>query len=253
MSCGLKIDVISLFPEMFKALEQGITGRAKKQNHYSLDVTNPRDFAKDNHKTVDDKPYGGGPGMLMKYQPIKDALDTVVDLGKTYPSQKVIYLSPQGKQLKHNDVKRLSQSEHIVLLCGRYEGIDERLIDCYVDEEWSIGDYVLSGGELAAMTLIDAMVRLIPGALGDDNSAVNDSFYQGLLDYPHYTRPEKIDGSNVPEVLLSGNHKKIEDWRMCQSLERTWKRRPDLLDDIELNKEQKKMLKQIIEQHEKTN
>jgi len=250
MSCGLKIDVISLFPEMFKALDQGITGRAKKQNYYSLDIINPRDFAKDNHKTVDDKPYGGGPGMLMKYQPMKKALDTVVNSGKIYPSEKVIYLSPQGRQLKHEDVKRLSKIEHIVLLCGRYEGIDERLIDNYVDEEWSIGDYVLSGGELAAMTLIDAMVRLIPGALGDDNSAVNDSFYQGLLDYPHYTRPESIDGRNVPEVLLSGNHKKIEDWRLYKSLERTWNRRPDLLKDFDLSKQQKQMLEQIIEKND---
>jgi len=188
--------------------------------------------------------------MLMKYQPMKKALDTVVNSGKIYPSEKVIYLSPQGRQLKHEDVKRLSKIEHIVLLCGRYEGIDERLIDNYVDEEWSIGDYVLSGGELAAMTLIDAMVRLIPGALGDDNSAVNDSFYQGLLDYPHYTRPESIDGRNVPEVLLSGNHKKIEDWRLYKSLERTWNRRPDLLKDFDLSKQQKQMLEQIIEKND---
>ncbi|MFK5891613.1 MAG: tRNA (guanosine(37)-N1)-methyltransferase TrmD [Pseudomonadota bacterium] len=249
----LKIDVISLFPDMFKVLDQGITGRAKKQNYYSLDILNPRDFTRDKHKTVDDKPYGGGPGMLMKYQPLKEALDTVVNSGKTYRSEKVIYLSPQGRQLKHADVKRLSQIEHIVLLCGRYEGIDERLIDCCVDEEWSIGDYVLSGGELAAMTLIDAMVRLIPGALGDDDSAVNDSFYHGLLDYPHYTRPDSVDGKNVPPVLKSGNHKKIEQWRMYQSLERTWKRRPDLLKNIELNEEQKQMLNQIIEKNELIN
>ena len=249
MSERLKIDVISLLPDMFKALDLGITGRAKK-DYYSLDIINPRDFTRDKHKTIDDKPYGGGPGMLMKYQPVKEALDSIKNSGKTYRSEKVIYLSPQGRQLKHKDVKRLSQMEHIVLLCGRYEGIDERLIDCCVDEEWSIGDYVLSGGELAAMTLIDAMVRLIPGALGDDDSAVNDSFYQGLLDYPHYTRPESVDGKYVPPVLMSGNHKKIDYWRKYQSLERTWKRRPDLLKDIELNQEQKQMLDQIIEKNE---
>ncbi len=241
----MKIDVISLFPEMFKALDVGITGRAKKKDIYSLDVINPRDFTKDVHRTVDDKPYGGGPGMLMKYQPIKDALDSVVSLAKKNSSTKIIYLSPVGRQLKHNDIKHLSEQQHIVMLCGRYEGIDERLIESYVDEEWSIGDYVLSGGELAAMTLIDAMVRLLPGALGDDNSAVNDSFYQGLLDYPHYTRPDSVDDLSVPEVLLTGNHKKIEQWRMVKSLERTWKRRPDLLENVELTEQQKKMLEQI--------
>ncbi len=246
----MKIDVISLFPEMFKALDQGITGRARKYNFYSLDIINPRDFTRDKHKTIDDKPYGGGPGMLMKYQPVKEALDTIVNTDRTYNSQRVIYLSPQGRQLKHKDVKRLSRIEHLVLLCGRYEGIDERLIDCCVDEEWSIGDYVLSGGELAAMTLIDAMVRLIPGALGDDDSAENDSFYQGLLDYPHYTRPDSIDGKNVPQVLISGDHKKIEQWRMYKSLQRTWQRRPDLLKNTELNEEQKQMLDQIIENNE---
>ncbi|MFK5983900.1 MAG: tRNA (guanosine(37)-N1)-methyltransferase TrmD [Pseudomonadota bacterium] len=245
MQSRLKIDVISLLPDMFKALDLGITGRAKKQGIYSLDIINPRDFTRDKHKTVDDKPYGGGPGMLMKYQPIKEALASVADATQAACQKTVIYLSPVGRQLKHKDVKRLSQQQHIVLLCGRYEGIDERLIDQCVDEEWSIGDYVLSGGELAAMTLIDAMVRLIPGALGDDNSAVNDSFYQGLLDYPHYTRPDSINGRNVPEVLLSGNHKRIEQWRMRQSLERTWKRRPDLLENIELTEQQKKMLAQI--------
>jgi tRNA (guanine37-N1)-methyltransferase len=223
----LKIDVISLLPEMFVALDSGITGRAKKQNYYSLNLINPRDFTSDRHKTVDDKPYGGGPGMLMKYEPLKKAIDSVVEKDDNV---KVIYLSPQGRQLKHENIKQLSELEHIVLLCGRYEGIDERLIERCVDEEWSIGDYVLSGGELAAMVLIDSMVRLLPGALGDSESAVNDSFYKGILDHPHYTRPEEIDGMIIPQVLKSGNHQKIDEWRKQQALERTLKRRPDLIE-----------------------
>ena len=241
----LKIDVISLLPEMFNALDSGVTGRAKKQNFYSLNVVNPRDFTSDKHKTVDDKPYGGGPGMLMKYQPLKKAIDSVVD-NANREDTKVIYLSPQGRQLKHQDVKQLVKTPHIVLLCGRYEGIDERLVESSIDQEWSIGDYVLSGGELAAMVLIDAMVRLIPGALGDDESAVNDSFYNGLLDHPHYTRPEEIDGIAIPQVLKSGNHQKIDDWRKYQALQRTLRRRPDLLEELVLTKEQQTLLDKIM-------
>lgn len=241
----LKIDVISLLPEMFQALDCGITGRAKKQNYYSLNIVNPRDFTQDKHKTVDDKPYGGGPGMLMKYQPLKQAINSVIGIDNNKENTKVIYLSPQGQQLKHKDIKRLSKLDHLVLLCGRYEGIDERLIEQIVDEEWSVGDYVLSGGELPAMVLIDAMVRLIPGALGDNDSAINDSFYNGILDHPHYTRPEEIDGISIPQVLKSGNHKKIDDWRKRQALTRTLKRRPDLLNDLELTIEQQAILDQI--------
>lgn len=248
----LKIDVISIFPEMFLALDYGITGRARKQNYFSLSITNPRDFTQDTHRTIDDKSYGGGPGMLMKYQPIKDAIDSTCVNNSTLVKNKnrtrKIYLSPQGKQIKHKDIIELSKSEHIVLLCGRYEGIDERLlIDC-IDEEWSIGDFVLSGGELAAMTLVDAMVRLIPGTLGDDASAINDSFYHGLLDYPQYTRPEEVDGFEVPKVLLSGHHKNIEDWRLFQVLRRTWERRPDLIKELDLDQKQKDMLFQIKNQ-----
>jgi len=241
-----RIDVVSLFPEMLDALNYGITGRAIKHQLFQLDVVNPRDFTEDKHRTVDDRPYGGGPGMLMKYQPLKLALYSAKNRMEGSTSQKVIYLSPQGKQVTQQDIKSLSLNEHLILLCGRYEGIDERLVDDCIDEEWSIGDYVLSGGELPAMVLIDALVRLMPGALGHNESASNDSFYSGLLDHPHYTRPEEIDGKKVPDVLLSGDHQAIADWRLVQSLKRTLQRRPDLLENIELDDKQQKMLQKIL-------
>lgn len=254
-----RIDVISLFPEMFAALKQGITGRAIQNGLIELGVTNPRDFTSDKHRTVDDRPYGGGPGMLMKVQPLKDAICFLQDKKETKElsvagelkakKSKVIYLSPQGQPLTQDKVKEFSSVEHLILLAGRYEGVDERLIEHYVDDECSIGDYVLSGGELPAMVLIDALIRLIPGALGHNESAQNDSFYNGLLDHPHYTRPDDFDGECVPLVLLSGDHKKIEQWRLKQSLGRTWQRRADLLENRQLSEQEQLLLNEFIQQH----
>lgn len=242
-----RIDVVSIFPEMFAALHYGITGRAIKHQLFELDFVNPREFTEDKHRTVDDRPYGGGPGMLMKYQPLERALNEAKGRWTEEGSSKVIYLSPQGKKITQKEINSLGDTEHLVMLCGRYEGIDERVVECCIDEEWSIGDYVLSGGELPAMVLIDALVRLIPGALGHDESASNDSFYSGLLDHPHYTRPEQIDGRKVPQVLLSGDHQAIEEWRMQQSILRTLQRRPELLEKIELDKLQQKLLQKILD------
>lgn len=246
-----RIDVISLFPEMFEAIKSGITGRAIRNGLMDLEITNPRDFTKDKHKTVDDRPYGGGPGMLMKVQPLEDAILFIKQQAENR-NVKVVYLSPQGQPLTQNIVKELSENEQLILLAGRYEGVDERLIEHYVDYECSIGDYVLSGGELPAMVLIDSLIRLIPGALGHNESALNDSFYSGLLDHPHYTRPETlvIEGEDecVPEVLLSGNHKKIEQWRLKQSLGRTWQRRPDLLKDRQLSEQEQQLLQAFIQE-----
>lgn len=249
-----RIDVISLFPQMFDALKQGITGRAIQNGLIELGVTNPRDFTSDKHRTVDDRPYGGGPGMLMKVQPLKDAICFLKNKDNSEDSvvsqkSKVIYLSPQGQPLTQDIVKELSSAEHLILLAGRYEGVDERLIEHYVDYECSIGDYVLSGGELPAMVLIDALIRLIPGALGHDESAENDSFYDGLLDHPHYTRPDDFEGKSVPPVLLSGNHKKIEQWRLKESLGRTWQRRSDLLESRRLSEQEQLLLNEFIRQH----
>ncbi len=225
-------DVITLFPEMFNAITQhGVTGKANKNTIFRLNTWNPRDFTKDNHRTVDDSPYGGGPGMVMMVQPLEDAINQArarqVTLGIEKP--KVIYVSPQGSRLTHNQVVELSKLPGLIFLCGRYEGIDDRLITRQVDMEISIGDYVLSGGELAAMVIIDSIVRQIPGTLGDPESAIQDSFVNGLLDHPHYTRPENYQGDNVPEVLMSGNHALIQRWRLQQALGRTWLKRPDLL------------------------
>ena len=250
-----RIDVISLFPEMFSAIEQGITGRAIRNGLIEIGVTNPRDFTTDKHKTVDDRPYGGGPGMLMKVQPLKEAILSIKEYNTvansvTDKSAKVVYLSPQGQPLTQNIVKELSQNEQLILLAGRYEGVDERLIEHYVDYECSIGDYVLSGGELPAMVLIDALIRLIPGALGHNESAPNDSFYSGLLDHPHYTRPENFEGDCVPDVLLSGDHKKIEQWRLKQSLGRTWQRRPELLKNRTLSENEQQLLQDFIQEQE---
>lgn len=243
-SVKLRIGVISLFPEMFDAITQyGVTGRAIRNEIIEFHSWNPRDFTHDKHRTVDDRPYGGGPGMLMMVQPLRDAiLAAKAQLGE---DAKVIYLSPQGRKLSQSGVRELSQSNKLILIAGRYEGIDERIIQSLVDEEWSVGDYVLSGGELPAMTLIDAVARFVPGVLGHEQSAEQDSFSDGLLDCPHYTRPEVLDGESVPKVLLSGNHEHIRRWRLEQSLERTWTRRPELLTDLALTAEQKAILDTI--------
>lgn len=240
----MQIDVISLFPEMFQALDYGIVGRALKNEILTVNNWNPRMFTEDKHQRVDDRPYGGGPGMVMAVQPLQDTLAAVRAKANTKP--KVIYLSPQGKPLKQAGVAALAQEQHLVLLCGRYEGIDERLIELEVDEEVSLGDYVLSGGEFAAMVLIDAMCRLLPGALGHNESAEQDSFCGGLLDYPHYTRPEVYAGKQVPKVLLQGDHQAIQQWREQQALKRTWLRRKDLLQQVELSSEQQAMLAELI-------
>ncbi|URL02265.1 tRNA (guanosine(37)-N1)-methyltransferase TrmD [Avibacterium sp. 20-126] len=238
------IGLVSLFPEMFKAItEYGVTGRAVKQNLLQVQCWNPRDFTTDKHQTVDDRPYGGGPGMLMMVQPLRDAIHAA----KTAAGEgvKVIYLSPQGRKLDQNGVTELAKNQKLILVCGRYEGIDERVIETEIDEEWSIGDYVLTGGELPAMTLIDAVARFIPGVLGKQASAQEDSFAEGLLDCPHYTRPEVLDGMSVPAVLMSGNHAEIRKWRLKQSLLRTWLRRPELLESLALTDEQRKLLAQV--------
>ena len=225
----IHFDCVTLFPQMFAALtESGITSRALKAARYSLELWNPRDFTSDNYRTVDDRPYGGGPGMVMLAEPL-DQATRAAKARVAGSERKVIYLSPQGSVLDHRKVMEIAQGPGAVLLCGRYESVDERLIRSAVDAEISIGDYVLSGGELAAMVLIDAVVRQLPGALGDEDSAAQDSFVSGLLDCPHYTRPEEYAGERVPPVLLSGNHAEIERWRLQQALGRTWLRRPYLL------------------------
>lgn len=241
------IGIITLFPEMFKAITDfGVTGRAIKHNLLEVHCWNPRDFTHDKHKTVDDRPYGGGPGMLMMVQPLRDAIYAAKQAAGE--GVKVIYLSPQGRKLDQSGVTQLAKYEKVILLCGRYEGIDERLIEAEVDEEWSVGDYVLTGGELPAMTLIDAVARFVPGVLGKQSSALEDSFADGLLDCPHYTRPEVLDGTAVPDVLMSGNHAKIREWRLQQSLERTWLRRPELLESLALTDEQSVLLNKIKQQ-----
>ena len=246
--------VITLFPEMIEQMcEFGVLGRAIKRGIIKLTCWNPRDYTQDRHRTVDDRPYGGGPGMLMKVQPLADAINAARQ--QAGDDAKVVYLSPQGQVLNQQAViKRADAPEQkeLILIAGRYEGIDERLIKQYVDEEWSIGDYVLSGGEMPALILIDAVARMLPDVLGDANSAQQDSFMEGLLDCPHYTRPEEIDGQAVPEVLLSGDHKKIAHWRQKQALGRTWLRRPDLLESLQLNDEQKKWLSEFQQEHEQS-
>jgi tRNA (guanine37-N1)-methyltransferase len=246
MWCG----VITLFPEMFQAItEYGITSRAVKRGLLELNCWNPRDFAEDNHKTVDDRPYGGGPGMLMSVYPLRDAILACKQACKKAAkgTAKTIYLSPQGKRLDFERVKAFSKEESIIFVAGRYEGIDERLIELEIDEECSIGDYVLSGGELAVMVAIDAITRLLPGVLNDEASSVEDSFVDGLLDCPHYTRPEEVAGLKVPSVLLSGDHAAIERWRLKQKLGRTFERRPDLLAKLQLTKEQQALLQEYLQ------
>jgi tRNA (guanine37-N1)-methyltransferase len=231
--------VVTLFPEMFAAITgSGITSRALEAGLYSLTTWNPRDFAADRYRTVDERPYGGGPGMVMMAEPLERALDGI----KLAGGGRVIYLSPQGKKLDHRRVMELKEERALTLLCGRYEGVDERLLERRVDEEISIGDFVLSGGEVAAMALIDAVVRQLPGALGDEASAVEESFADGLLDCPQYTRPETYSDRKVPEVLLSGHHENIRRWRLKQALGRTWLRRPDLLEARKLNAEEQRLL-----------
>jgi len=241
----MQFGIISIFPEMFQALtDSGVTGRAVSNGLVDITCWNPRDFTTDRHQTVDDRPYGGGPGMLMKVAPLEQAIGAAK--AKLGPNSKVIYLSPQGQQLTQAGAESLAKEENLIFLAGRYEGVDERLIQAQVDEEWSIGDYVLSGGELAAMVMMDSIIRLVPGVLGHDMSAVEDSFVDGLLDCPHYTRPEVYNGESVPDVLLSGNHKKIERWRLKQALGRTWQRRPDLLAKRPLNDDEKALLQEFI-------
>ncbi len=243
----MRFDVVTLFPEMVESVASaGVLGRAIKNGQLQLNSWNPRDYTHDRHRTVDDRPYGGGPGMLMKVEPLKAAIE---DAKNSATGSKVIYMSPQGRPVTQQAVQQLAEEPGLILIAGRYEGIDERIIETYVDEEWSIGDYVLSGGELPALVLIDAVARMIPGVLGDENSAQQDSFMQGLLDCPHYTRPEEIDGLTVPEVLLSGNHREIERWRLKQSLGRTWLRRPDLLQAMNLTDEQKQLLDEFKAEH----
>jgi len=244
----MRLGVVSLFPQMFDAITQyGVTGRAVTQGKLNLDYWDPRDFTQDKHRTVDDRPYGGGPGMVMKVEPLRDAIQAAKQqLGE---NTKVIYLSPQGRLLDQQKLKELATRETMIFVAGRYEGIDERLIEQEVDEEWSIGDYVLSGGELAAMVLIDGVARLLPGVLGDEESAQQDSFMAGLLDHPHYTRPEQLLDQSVPEVLLGGDHEAIRKWRLKQSLGRTWLRRPALLEMETLTDEQKVLLEQFIAEH----
>ncbi|MBT3144738.1 tRNA (guanosine(37)-N1)-methyltransferase TrmD [Neptunomonas phycophila] len=241
--------VVTLFPEMFEAITQhGVTGRGVRDGLIAIQCWNPRDFTLDKHRTVDDRPYGGGPGMLMKVQPLRDAIQAAK--AQAGEGAKVIYLSPQGRRLDHAGVQELVSCEKLILVAGRYEGIDERLIGTEIDEEWSLGDFVLSGGELPAMTMIDAVSRLVPGVLGHSASAEEDSFAEGLLDCPHYTRPEVIDEHVVPDVLLSGDHEKIRRWRLKQQLGRTWQRRPDLLDKMQLTAEQQALLTDYVRETE---
>lgn len=243
----MRIDVISIFPPMFEAVRSyGIPGRAMRTGLLSLHVWNPRDYTEDKHRSVDDRPYGGGPGMVMQPEPLARAIAAA--RADHAAAAQVLYLSPQGRRLDQAGVAELAARERLILLAGRYEGVDERLLNAEVDEEWSIGDYVLSGGELPAMVLIDAISRRLPGALGDEDSAEQDSFEGGLLDWPNYTRPELYAGEPVPEVLLSGDHERIRRWRLKQSLGRTWLRRPDLLARLALSEEQQRLLAEFQEE-----
>jgi tRNA (guanine37-N1)-methyltransferase len=245
----MRFDCITLFPQMFAAVtDWGITRRAREEGRWSLQTWNPRDFTSDNHRTVDDRPYGGGPGMVMLAEPLEQAIRAARAAADS--AARVVYLSPQGRVLDHRKVIELRDAGRLVLLCGRYEAVDERLVRREVDEELSIGDYVLSGGELAAMVLIDAVVRQLPGVLNDGQSAVQDSFVNGLLDCPHYTRPEVYAGEKVPEVLLSGHHREIERWRLKQSLARTLERRPELLARRELTRQEQQLLAEIRAEHD---
>jgi tRNA (guanine37-N1)-methyltransferase len=243
---AFKFDIVTLFPEMFDAVTKyGITSRALQKNIYAVQYWNPRDYTTDNHKTVDDRPYGGGPGMVMLIEPLEKAIGAAkVAQADQSAVPWVVHVSPAGKPLTHDKIMQLSRRQGLVILASRYEGVDQRLIDAEVDEEISIGDYVLSGGELPAMVLMDAIIRQLPGSLGDSDSAIEDSFVDGLLDCPHYTRPEEYKGVKVPEVLMSGNHAKIKQWRLKMSLQRTRDQRPDLLAARPLTKEEARLLQQ---------
>jgi tRNA (guanine37-N1)-methyltransferase len=246
---GLWVGVITLFPQMFDAITKfGVTSRAVKQGLLQVECWNPRDYTSDKHNTVDDRPFGGGPGMLMMVQPLTDAIRAAKQAagGNVH----TVYLSPQGRKLDQKGVQELARYPKLLLVAGRYEGIDERVIETEIDEEWSIGDYVLSGGELPAMTLIDAVSRLVPGVLGHEESAEQDSFATGLLDCPHYTRPAVLADKEVPPVLLSGHHENIRRWRLKQALGRTWLRRPDMLNALALTKEQRKLLDEFQLEHQ---
>lgn len=245
----MEIQVVTLFPDEFRSLVGiGVTGRAIRDGVVQLNLINPRDHALDRHRTVDDRPYGGGPGMVMAVEPMGAAIRAARSsaaqskAGRHGQNARVSLLSPQGRKLDAEAIRELARREQLILVCGRYEGLDERLVELEVDEEWSIGDYVLSGGELAAAVLIDAVLRLLPGVLGDEQSALQDSFADGLLDCPQYTRPETANGMSVPQVLMSGDHQAISRWRRQQSLGRTWQRRPDLLDRVKLSSEDEKLL-----------
>ncbi|WP_418790075.1 tRNA (guanosine(37)-N1)-methyltransferase TrmD [Phosphitispora sp. TUW77] len=243
----MKIDILTLFPEMFMGpFDNSIIKRAREKGMLEIHLTNIRDFAFDKHKIVDDYPFGGGSGMVMKPDPVFTAVEHVKKNDKEKLSR-VILLCPQGRVFKQETAKRLSGEAHLILICGHYEGIDERVREMIVDEEISIGDFVLTGGEIPAMVMVDAISRLIPGVLGDEDSYVNDSFYNGILEHPQYTRPREYKGIQVPEVLLSGNHEKIRQWRRKKSLQRTMQRRPDLLKREDLSPEDSKLLEQTEE------
>jgi tRNA (guanine37-N1)-methyltransferase len=243
----MHINVVSLFPEMVNTIaEFGVVGRAQRNGLVTLGSENPRNHTSDVHRTVDDRPYGGGPGMVMKYEPLADAIAAARE--RSPAGSPVVYLSPQGRVFDQTTARRYAGLPGLILLAGRYEGVDERLIESQVDEELSLGDFVLSGGEVAAMAVIDAVVRLLPGVLGDDESAAQDSFMEGLLDCPHYTRPEDVDGRDVPAVLLSGDHAEIARWRMKQALGRTHERRPDLIEKLELTDEQRDLLDDYLKE-----
>ncbi len=241
----MRFDVVTLFPEMVTvAASYGVTGRAIERKLVDLSVWNPRDYTEDRHKTVDDRPYGGGPGMVIKYQPLHDAVQAAQQ--HEVAKRKIVYLSPQGRPLSQSLLTEAIGLDQLILIAGRYEGVDERFVQLDCDEEWSLGDYVISGGELAALIVIDAITRLLPGVLGDEQSAQQDSHMQGLLDCPHFTRPEQLSDLAVPAVLLGGNHAEIDRWRMKQALGRTWQRRPDLLENKQLSVEQERLLKEFI-------
>jgi len=239
----LRIDLVTLFPDMLSlATDYGISRRAVEHKLVTLKAWNPRDYTADKHRTVDDRPFGGGPGMVMMYEPLKAAIDAAK---RQNEKARIIYLSPQGRKLTQSGVRELAGSNGLILVTGRYEGIDQRVIDTEIEEEWSIGDYVISGGEFAALVMIDAIIRMLPGALGNSDSAIDDSFFNGLLGYPQYTRPEEINGLSVPEVLMSGDHQEIKRWRLKQAIGRTWQLRPDLLESRELSELEQTLLQEF--------